>query len=136
MRIVLDTKVLVSALLFGGLPEEVFHGCVRGEPRLLTSEVLLTELGSVLGRSRFGLPGEVVRAMVAEVTSVADRVETTTEVSAIPEDPTDNAVLACAVDGKADHIVSGDRHLLDLGVHRGIPILTARQYLEAVLGTT
>jgi predicted nucleic acid-binding protein len=68
--------------------------------------------------------------------SIAEAVQTTTDVTAISDDPPDNSVLACAVDGKADHIVSGDGHLLDLAVYQGIPILTARQYLDTVLKAT
>jgi predicted nucleic acid-binding protein len=48
----------------------------------------------------------------------------------IPDDPKDDVVLACAVDGMADLIVSGDRHLLDLGEYQGISIITAREFLE------
>ena len=48
----------------------------------------------------------------------------------IPDDPDDEAILACAVDGLADLIVSGDRHLLDLIEFRGIPIVTVRTFLE------
>ena len=49
---------------------------------------------------------------------------------AVPADPTDEMVLACAVEGQADLLVSGDRHLLDLGEYQGIPIVTAREFLE------
>jgi uncharacterized protein len=51
----------------------------------------------------------------------------------IKEDPDDNRVLECAEAGGADYIVSGDRHLLRLKVHSRIPILTARQFLDAVI---
>jgi putative PIN family toxin of toxin-antitoxin system len=132
MRVVLDTNVIISSLLFGGVPREVFQECVRGEPRLLTSDALLTELAGVLGRPRFGLSADAVRAMVGEVVSAAETVTTTTEVTAIAEAPPDNAVLACAVDGSADHVVSGDGHLLELGVYQNIPILTARKYFDTV----
>jgi putative PIN family toxin of toxin-antitoxin system len=49
---------------------------------------------------------------------------------AIPDDPKDEIFLACAIDGQADLIVSGDRHLLNLRDYHDIPILTARQFLE------
>ena len=53
---------------------------------------------------------------------------------AVLEDPDDNRVLECAVAGRSDYIVSGDRHLLKLKAHAGIPILTARQFLDTVQG--
>jgi predicted nucleic acid-binding protein len=49
---------------------------------------------------------------------------------AVPDDPDDNRVLECAVEGKADFIVSGDRHLLRLGSYEAIEIVTVRQFLE------
>jgi putative PIN family toxin of toxin-antitoxin system len=48
----------------------------------------------------------------------------------VPDDPQDEVFLACALDGQADFVVSGDHHLLDLGVFRDIPIITARQFLD------
>jgi len=53
----------------------------------------------------------------------------------IPADPTDEIVLACAVEGQADLVVSGDHHLLDLGEYHGIPITTARMFLEQLKET-
>ena len=52
------------------------------------------------------------------------------QVDAIPADPADNMVLACAVEGHANYIVSGDTHLLSLREYAGIPIITARAFLE------
>jgi uncharacterized protein len=48
----------------------------------------------------------------------------------VPQDPRDEVFLACAIDAKADCIVSGDRHLLDLRTYRGIPILPVREFAE------
>ena len=53
----------------------------------------------------------------------------TLQVHVVETDPADDAVLACAVEGHADHIVSGDAHLLSLHEHAGIPIITAREFL-------
>jgi predicted nucleic acid-binding protein len=51
----------------------------------------------------------------------------------ISDDPKDDAILACAVEGRANYIVSGDEHLLKLREHRGIKILTPREFVEQVL---
>ncbi len=47
----------------------------------------------------------------------------------IDADPTDNVFFECALDGKADYIISGDKHLLDLGLYKGIQILKAKEFL-------
>ena len=59
-----------------------------------------------------------------------EMVHVTSHVDVIKEDPPDNQFLACAIDGKADLIVSGDHHLLDLKTYQGIPIVTARDFLN------
>ena len=70
------------------------------------------QLVALLEREAVGVPGEVKVG------------------GAIPEDPADERVLACAVEAGADCIVSGDHHLLDLQTYQGIPILTVREFLE------
>ena len=69
-----------------------------------------------------------IRAKLEEVAAV---VTPETVVHVIQDDPDDNRVLECAVAGRADIIVSGDRHLLKLGANAGIPIVTVREFLEA-----
>lgn len=63
----------------------------------------------------------------------ADLVDPETLLDIIMEDPDDNRVLECAVAGRADYIVSGDRRVLKLKAYAGIPILTARQFLDGVV---
>jgi putative PIN family toxin of toxin-antitoxin system len=133
MRVVPDTNLLISAFLFGGIPREILHGCIQGEPRLVISETILDELQGVLRRQRFGLTADRVRAIVYEVSTIGDIVTTFTKVKVISEDPSDNAVLECALDGKADHIVTGDGHLLELGDYRGIGIMDPRRYVDSQL---
>ncbi|MCL6478654.1 MAG: hypothetical protein K6T65_09580 [Peptococcaceae bacterium] len=52
------------------------------------------------------------------------------ELTAVPEDPSDDKYLICAIEGKAEYIISGDHHLLDLGNWEGIRVITARDFLE------
>jgi len=60
----------------------------------------------------------------------------TTPVEAIPEDPTDEKFLACALEGEADYVVTGDEHLLRLGVWHGITIITPAAFVQAELAAT
>ena len=67
----------------------------------------------------------------ARLETVAEIVEPEEVLDVIAEDPDDNRVLECAVKGRADLIVSGDRHLLKLGSYQGIAIVTVRQFMES-----
>ncbi len=82
-------------------------------------------------RRRYAVTDEDVEELVALLEREALVVPGEAEVErAVPEDPADERVLACAVEAEADAIVSGDQHLLGLRAYRGIPILTVREFLE------
>lgn len=118
-----DTNVLVSAILHQGSPRRFLQQCVEGRFTLVTSPVLLAELADVLGRPQFNLGVDGARRAVAGIIHISDVVEPVSTFHAIQEDPDDDAVLHAAVDGKADCIVSGDKHLLKLEQFADIPIL-------------
>lgn len=129
MRIVLDTNVLVSSL-WGGPPKGVLDACRAGRVRLLLSLPILDEYLAVLGR--FDLPDEDAD-LFGSLFADPDRTELCApaiRIRAVPDDPADDKFIECAVAGKADRIVSGDRHLLKLRTFRGIPILKPRKLLD------
>jgi len=129
MRIVLDINVIISALLFGGNPRRILERVILAEAELILSEPILEELTGVLQRPKFRFPPGAIQAILAELTSVCYLVRPATSVSQIREDPADNRILECAVEGRADYIVSGDGHLLDLKQYKNIPILNSSQFL-------
>jgi len=119
-------------VLFGGLPQGLIEKAFRGEYELVTSEAVLDEFEEVL-RESFARLRLVARALQEELASISDvaRPHPTPRVS---RDPADDMVLAAAVGGHADAIVSGDKDLLDLGAYEGMPILTTRQALAKLAG--
>ncbi len=129
-RIVVDTNVMVSALLFGGNPREVLLQAIRGEIGLGMSPAMFYELQGVLSRKKFGLAEQLVETVMNEVTGLSDMVFPRRSVSVIERDPDDNMVLECALEYRAQAIISGDEHLLALAAFENIPILTPAQYLE------
>jgi putative PIN family toxin of toxin-antitoxin system len=130
VRVVADTNILVSALLFGGTSEQVFLAGLRGEIQLLTSLSLLKEFERVL-KEKFKLSTDLVREIIEEVREVAEIVEVSSDIKAISYPEEDNRVLECAVDGKADFIVTGDtKHILPLKEYGGIGILTPSEFLK------
>lgn len=122
MKVVLDTNVLVSALVFpGGLPEQVYGLALEGEIDLVTSSPLLIELARVLA-VKFGWARSRIDRALTQALRVAELVEPTATINEVRADPADNRVLEAAAEGKADVIVSGDRHLLRLKAWRSISI--------------
>lgn len=131
MRVVLDTNVLVSALVFpGGRPETVYQLALQHRYELVTSVPLLTELGRIL-TEKFGRDDRAAQEAVGQVARAAVVVEPHEEIDIIDADPADNRVLEAALAGHADVIVTGDRHLLDLEEWRGIPIQNPAAFLQS-----
>lgn len=126
MRVLLDTNVLISAILFRGLPRSLLGRAIRGELDLVMSPVLLDELERIL-TDRFQVPSELARLARSELEILAD-VVVPDDVPAISRDPDDDQVLAAAVVGDVEAIVTGDRDLLVLETHRGIAILTPAEF--------
>jgi uncharacterized protein len=122
VKVVLDTNVLVSALIFpGGLPEQIYGLALEGEIDLVTSSPLLVELARVLA-VKFGWARSRIDRALTQVLRVADLVDPTATINEVRADPADNRVLEAAAEGKADVIVSGDRDLLRLKAWRSISI--------------
>ena len=129
MKAVLDTNVLISAYVFpGGKPETVYRLALEGRLEIGTSLALLAEFGRVLGQ-KFGWVPDQVEAAVAQVARIAAVVEPSETIHVIKADPADDRVLEAARAFGADMIVSGDRHLLDLGTWSEIEVLSPAEFI-------
>ncbi len=138
MRVVLDTNVVASGLLWGGVPRLLLQAAREKQLQLFTSTMLLLELTDILGRAKFA---HKLAAAQLSVDQLAERYALLVSVvhpaditPVILDDPDDDHVLACAIAAHADLIVSGDRHLLDLKQHQGIQIVTAVEAVRAICG--
>ncbi len=129
-RIVLGTNVLISAVLFGGPPRRVLERVISGAADCTLSVSILDELREVLLRPKFGFSPQQSLQLLEELHAVCDVIDPVTRVAAIEADPDDNRVLECAVESRAQFVVSGDAHLLDLAAFRGIRILSPADYLR------
>ena len=137
MRVVLDTNIVVSALVWGGVPYRLLQLAQAGEIDLVTSPILIAELADVLGRTplapRIAAQNMSAMALVAQYQSFTQSVSPQSVPAAIVDDPDDDHVLACAVTGRADLIVSGDKHLHSLGGrYNGIPIVKAGEAIRII----
>lgn len=128
MRVLLDTNVLVSAVLFGGLPRRLLDAALQGRFVLVTGVELLDEFEDVL-LDRFGFDRSAARLVRAEMDTIAELAQPR-DLPPVSRDPDDDLVLATADAGAAEVIVTGDKDLLVLEAHRGVPILTPRQFTE------
>jgi putative PIN family toxin of toxin-antitoxin system len=137
VRLVADTNVVVSGLLWLGNPGRLLEAASLGRVTLYTSLALLAELSSTLSRPKLARPimrsGLTLDDVLGRYLNVAVVVEPSTVPRVVPDDPDDDQVLACALAAQAELIVSGDKHLLDLGGHyKNIPIVTPAQAVQLI----
>lgn len=137
MRIVVDTNVIVSAFLWGGLPAQVFVAMRDSQVTLLFTPPLENELRDVLSRPKFAKRLEQLNITVDKIVDDVSKAATYVQPAEVPadavRDPKDVMVLACAVGGKADTIVTGDLDLLDIGEYEKIAIVSLRHFVEQIL---
>jgi putative PIN family toxin of toxin-antitoxin system len=138
MRVTLDTNVLVSAFIAkqGHSADLLDLISTFEEITLVLSEEVLEEFTDVMSReevqTRFGYSRKEISKFEIAIRDVSDVVAVKSNFRAVKEDPDDDAVVNTALDGRADYIVSGDRHLRKLRKFRGVQIVTPRAFMVLV----
>ena len=137
IRIVLDANQFVSALLKpGSNPAQIISLFREDKVKLLMSEEIISEISNVLLypkiRKRHGKPPEYIAGFIRKLRAVSVMTNVGLTIDAVEDDPSDNKYLECAVEGGADFIISGDRHLKDLKVFRGIRIVSPADFVMIV----
>jgi putative PIN family toxin of toxin-antitoxin system len=139
MRLVLDTNVVASGLLWDGTPARIIDAAQAGAIEIYTSRILLAELTRILKRAKFdkviAASGVGIEGLVLGYAELALIVEPLPIPPTIIADPDDDHVLACALAAQADLIVSGDKHLLDLEIFQDIEIISASKFMERMRST-
>jgi uncharacterized protein len=131
VRIVIDTNVLISAFFWTGKPKQLLNHVRRERITFVTSNQLLNELREILIRQDkpFHLPDNEADQVVEALRGSADVVESHSQVT-VCHDEMDNRVIACAIDGKAEYIITGDLHLLGLTSYKSVKIMTVSDFLN------
>lgn len=132
MKVVLDTNVLVSALIKAGKSRELLFKIAEKEDRLVLSRSIVEEFLEVTEDPRirrYVNEGDII-AFLRAVGSIAKIVRVRSRFKVVKDDPDDDVILRTAYDCRANYIVSGDKHLLSLGEFRGIKIVTVSEMLK------
>lgn len=125
-------------MLWPGPPSRVYRLVKSGHIRMLGCVEGEAELARVLADPKFNLPGERVQQVMSDVRQNSIPLVVTSTFSVVADDPTDDVFVRLAVDGDAQYLVSGDRHLLKLVKYQKVEIVTAAEFLkryEASLGS-
>lgn len=129
MKAVFDTNILVSALVFpGGRGEAALWRIVKEQDQLIISRPILDELLGILAR-KFARDAEELAHAGVFLSELGTLVEPRQRLHVVKDDP-DNRILECAIAGRADVIVTGDKALLKLREYRDVRILSLQKYLD------
>ena len=129
MRVVFDTNIYVSAFAIpGGRAEAALLKAVAGEVQLVVSRAIIRELLGVLAR-KFGRDAEELAHVAVFLAELAAVVRPRRKLGVLRDDA-DNRILECALAGRAEVIVAGDRAMLELGEYQEVRIVTLRKFLE------
>ncbi|MFN4133535.1 MAG: putative toxin-antitoxin system toxin component, PIN family [Candidatus Hadarchaeales archaeon] len=132
MRVVLDTNVLVSALIKTGKPKKLIFKISEKKVQVVLSKEILEEFAEVTNdpKIRKYVGDDDVVDFLRVIGYISSIVQVKSKFKVVKEDPDDDMVLRTANDGEAEYIVSGDRHLLSLKEFRRIKIVTVDQMLD------
>ena len=134
LKVVLDTNILISILLFGGQLEPIRQAWRKGKIKLIFCLETLEELIRVLHYPKFGLTEEEITYLVeVEIFPYAELIEINTTLdSNLIKDKDDLKFLECALSGKVDYLVSGDKAVLEVKEIQGIKIINANDFLRII----
>ena len=130
MMIVADTNVLISGTFWNGNESRLLKLCKVGEVTNVISPEIVKEFEYVVSRSKFGLTKGEVNNALEIVISLSVLVHPRTKINVVSDDPDDDRILECAIEGDAKYIVTGDSHLIRLREYQGIKILNASEFLK------
>jgi putative PIN family toxin of toxin-antitoxin system len=131
IRVVLDTNVLVSALLFETTLSKIIDLWQGGAIISVISKDTFQELRTVLAYPKFSLtPDEIRTLLEQEILPFFEVIEVVEEVKGVCADPADDKFLACALAASAEYLVSGDKALIDLKQYKSVKIIKPSEFLK------
>ncbi|HLC54502.1 MAG TPA: putative toxin-antitoxin system toxin component, PIN family [Candidatus Nanoarchaeia archaeon] len=133
MRLILDTNVFVSGIFWeGNFCSQLIDKWKNKEIELLSSLEIVEELVKTLRNFKISIPQSMIEEWKNLILNNSILIQPSTKIDVIKEDPEDNKFLEAAVDGKADFIISQDKHLLNLKEYQGIKILKPEEALNLI----
>ncbi len=130
LRIVIDTNALISSIISNGKPRQLLRLAAQKRFLLIKSEATMEEFARVLRRPKFKMTTREARKAEQAVVKLGRTVKVRSTRRVIEDDPDDDIFINAALDGRADYIVTGDMHLLELSHYGGIEIVTVDAILR------
>ena len=134
MKLTTDTNILISSTFCDGASNKILEKIENNELELILSKDIINEFSKVLGyeeiKNKIKNKNLEMKRTVEKIISISTIVEPKEKINIIKEDPDDNKILECALEGNVDYIITKDEHLLKLEEFKGIKITTPEEFLN------
>jgi putative PIN family toxin of toxin-antitoxin system len=130
MKVVIDTNIVVSGIFWKGNPNKILRAWFSDKFDVLVSPGIVVEYERVIKRMESGLTTEEIQMWMSLIANHSTIIEPPLKLNVVEADPDDDKFVECAIFGHADHIVSGDKHLLNLKEYEWITILSPSQFCK------
>ena len=131
MKVVLDTNVYISSLLFKGKAREAYDVCIENA-EVFISDFIIEELTEKL-HSKFSIPQTTIKSITVSILSVVDTAKISTSLPDVCRDPDDNYILQLCESVLADFLITGDKDLLDLGKYKSTQIVNPSDFIKSLM---
>lgn len=133
-RVVLDTNIIVSGMLWSGVPHKIVALAEQKDLQIITSRARIDEFNEVLGRQKFSKRlekiGKTPQQIVEKYLELAEIIAPAKSVPVVQEDPDATAILACGIGGKANFILTENDHLLHLAIYENTYLWDVDRFLR------
>lgn len=127
-KVVLDTNVYLSGIIFGGNSRHILDIAIKGKIAVVTSPVILLEISDKL-KNKFHWNKEQIIVTIKSIAKSSEVVTPKEKLQIVKKDSSDNKIIEVAVEANTDFIISGDKHLLDIKKYQNIRIISPAQFL-------
>jgi|SRR3989338_9638742 len=130
MKAVLDTNIFVSGIHWSGASEKVLRSWFLNKFLLISSPEIVDEFVGTMISFKVPMKIEDIAWWESLILEKSDFIVPKKKIDVVKNDPDDNKFLEAALEGKADYVVTQDRHLLDLKEFEGVKIVTPKEFLR------
>lgn len=128
-RVVLDTNVYLSGIIFGGNPKHILDLVIDRKITAFSSPAILLELSQKL-QKKFGWSKNQILITIKTLAKTAIVVSPKEKLNVVKSDKTDNKIIEAAVEAEADYIITGDKHLLQIKKYQNVKIVSPSYFLS------
>lgn len=133
-KAVFDTNVFISGMLKrDGTCGQIFKTLLEKESfTMVISPAIILEITRVLRYKKLREKYHIEKTFLKDLVNASQIVPGQLEINEVKEDPSDNKFLICALEGRADYLVTGDKHLLNLGTYKGTKIISPKDFKSII----